>query len=143
MGIIKKIFKVFCLVLFFFVFVNSINLNAIIIDINQEGGGSEEDGDKSPYGLCLDYFINMDEETNIGYLERCINGNNVVLGTCEVIIIDVLNPEGYILCNDDNNSLGSIIILIDSNDEEKGTIVNVNGEINTIVSVNEEVSIMK
>ena len=88
-------------------------------------------------------MIRINEDNNIGYLERSINGNSVVLGTCEVIIIDVLNPEGYILCNDDNNSLGTITILINSNNEENGTIVNLNGEISTIISINEEVSIIE
>lgn len=140
MKIFKKILKIFCLVLLLFTLVNNINLSAIIIDINQEGGGSEENGDHTPYGLVKDYLINVDGN-NIGYLERSINGNSVVLGTCEVIIIDVLNPEGYILCNDDNNSLGTITILINSNNRENGTIVNLNGEISTIISINEEVKI--
>lgn len=144
MKIFKKILKIFCLVLLLFTLVNNINLNAIIIDINQEGGGNEEnDGNKNPYGLCRDYSINVDEDNNIGYLERSINGNSVVLGTCEVIIIDTLNPNGYVLCDDDNNSLGTITILIDSNDEEKGAIVNVNGEIDSIISINDEVSIIE
>ena len=142
MKIFKKTIKIFCLVLLLFTLANNINLSAIIIDINQEGDGSGKDGDKNPYGLCRDYSINVDEDNNIGYLERSINGNSVVLGTCEVIIIDVLNPEGYILCNDNNNSLGTITILINCNDETKGTIVNVIGEISTIISINEEVKII-
>lgn len=143
MKIFKKILKIFCLVLLLFTLANNINLSAIIIDIDQEGGGSEENGDYTPYGLYRGYLINVDEETNVGYLERSINDKVTVLGTCEVIIIDVLNPEGYILCNDDNNSLGTITILINSNNEEKGTIVNLNGEISTIISINEEVSIIE
>ena len=142
MKIFKKMLKIFCLVLLLFTLANNINLSAIIIDINQEGGGSEENGDYTPYGLVKDYLINVDEN-NIGYLERSINGNSVVLGTCEVIIIDTLNPNGYVLCNDDNSSLGTITILINSNNEEKGTIVNLNGEISAIISINEEVSIIE
>ena len=142
MGIFKKIFKIICLIILLFTLVNSINLSAITIVIDQDGDGSGKDGDKNPYGLVKDYLINVDED-NIGYLERSINGNSVVLGTCEVIIIDVLNPEGYILCHDDNNSLGTITILINSNNEENGTIVNLNGEISTIISINEEVSIIE
>ena len=140
MGIFKKIFKIICLIILLFTLVNSINLSAITIVIDQEGGEGENNGNSGTYGLVKDYLINVDEN-NIGYLERSINGNSVVLGTCEVIIIDVLNPEGYILCNDDNNSLGTITILINSNNEENGTIVNLNGEISTIISINEEVII--
>ena len=142
MGIFKKIFKIICLIILLFTLVNSINLSAITIVIDQEGGEGENNGNSGTYGLVKDYLINVDEN-NIGYLERSINGNSVVLGTCEVIIIDVLNPEGYILCNDDNNSLGTITILINSNNEENGTIVNLNGEISTIISINEEVSIIE
>ena len=123
-----------------FTLVNSINLSATTIVIDQEGGSDDNDGNKTPYGLVKDYLINVDEDNNIGYLERSINGNSVVLGTCEVIIIDVSNHEGYILCNDDNNSLGTITILINSNNEEKGTIVNLNGEISSINFINEEVT---
>ena len=115
MGKFKKIFKIICLIILLFTLVNSINLSAITIVIDQEGGEGENNGNSGTYGLVKDYLINVDEN-NIGYLERSINGNSVVLGTCEVIIIDVLNPEGYILCNDDNNSLGTITILINSND---------------------------
>ena len=59
------------------------------------------------------------------------------------MIIDVLNPEGYLLCDDDNNSVGSITILIDYNDDTKGKIVNAYGEISSIITINENVSIVK
>ena len=142
MGKFKKIFKIICLIILLFTLVNSINLSAITIVINQEGGEGENNGNSETYGLVKDYLINVDEN-NIGHLERRINGNNVVLGTCEVIIIDALNPEGYILCNDDNNSMGTITIQININDESKGTIVSMSGEIYTIISINEEVNIIK
>ena len=117
----------------------TINLSAKTIVIEKD----EDLDDNTGYVLNNSYSIFINEDNNIGYLERNINGNSVVLGTCKVIIIDVSNPEGYILCNDDNNSLGTITILINSNNEEKGTIVNLNGEISSINFINEEVSILK
>lgn len=135
---ISKFLKIiFVFILMFFAL--TINLSASTIIIERD----DDSDDNTGYVFNANYLITINEDDNIGYFQRSINGNNVVLGTCEVIIIDTLNPNGYVLCNDDNNSLGTITILINSNDEEKGAIVNVNGEINTIVSVNEEVSIME
>ena len=138
---LKKSMKLIFFGLLIFILCINISVNASTIVIEEDGDESENSG---VYAIkYYQYMIRINEDNNIGYLERSINGNSVVLGTCEVIIIDVLNPEGYILCNDDNNSLGTITILINSNNEENGTIVNLNGEISTIISINEEVSIIK
>lgn len=136
---LKKSMKLIFFGLLIFILCINISVNASTIVIEEDGDESENSG---VYAIkYCQYMIRINEDNNIGYLERNINGNSVVLGTCEVIIIDVLNPEGYILCNDDNNSLGTITILINSNNEENGTIVNLNGEISTIITINEEVKI--
>lgn len=85
------------------------------------------------------YHIETSDDDNpIGYLVRTTNGEDEVLGTCTVIVIDRFNPNGYVLCSDQgsNNSCGTLIINITNRITGEGYVKSVSGSLRNIFSRN-------
>ena len=105
-----------------------------------------EDNDNPDYVtvLSLDnemYTIEIDEETGIGYVIVSINGDEETLGTWTVVAIDSNNPNGNILCYDQNDSLGTMTIIITNENIGEGYISVLTGELSNLFNVNQMLTI--
>lgn len=88
----------------------------------------------------INYSIEVDEETEIGYVVYSINGMDEILGTCNVMITDITNNNTYNLCVSDDNELGSIVITVDRNSQ---IITETSGEVSDIFSFGSLVNIVE
>lgn len=80
-----------------------------------------EDNDNPDYATALGindctYEIRIDEESKIGYVYFETRGQYELIGTCEVQVNDTVNNSNYILCYDEENSTGNIVITISEYD---------------------------
>ena len=74
---LKKSMKLIFFGLLIFILCINISVNASIIVIEEDGDESENSG---VYAIqYCQYMIRINEDNNIGYLERNINGNSVIL----------------------------------------------------------------
>ena len=101
--------------------------------------------DENPDGIVImslgdvSYYIDVDEENQLGYVVRSMNGNDVVLGTCTVVVIDAQNPNGYVLCLENEDSLGTLTIEITNELTREGHIETLTGELANLFEINVEV----
>lgn len=138
-----KIFlkKLFCIFLAFAVIcitiVNSLSVNA----------AKTIEKDNNPLGVVLytlnssEYYLEINEDENRGYLIELNNGQEEIVGTCSVIIQSEEEhsiPSEYIDFNN-TSSLGSIVIILTDSETGKGYVQNVNGELANLFVVNEKV----
>lgn len=116
--------------------VTNVNAKKIIIeeDDNPDGIVIMSLGDVS-------YYIDVDEETQFGYVVRTMNGNDVVLGTCAVVVINAENPNGYVLCLENEDSLGTLTIVITNELTREGHIEILTGELTNLFEIDTEVVI--
>lgn len=131
----KRILKIFVLVLVFTLFIGTIKVNAARVTIVKDENPDRVDV------LSLsnnEFYVSIDDETKIGYLINCVRGNEEIIGTCEIYVIDHVNDLNYTLCYDNENSVGSIIINID---EYGSYISNTTGDISNIFYSGLEVNI--
>lgn len=86
--------------------------------------------------LSLDnevYTIEIDEETEIGYVVNTNDNSIIELGTCKVIVVDYDNRDVYVLCYDtEENSLGEMVITIS---DGVSIVTSLNGEIESIIDL--------
>lgn len=75
--------------------------------------------DENPDGVSVlsidneNYYIEIDEETNVGYVMQKLDNETIVLGTCEVsVIVGDKDPE--VLCVSAENSMWSLVIVTDN-----------------------------
>lgn len=133
----KKIFFAMAILAFlFFIGMSTYSANAkgirIKKDINVEG--------VTLYSLSSkEYAIIIDDETNIGYVVCTLNGVEQILGTCKVVVIDLENPDGYALCESDDNSYGELTIVVTDETTKIGYVENVTDELAIIFEVNDQV----
>ena len=57
--------------------------------------------------------IEIDEETNVGYVMQKLDNETIVLGTCEVSVI-VGDKDSEVLCVSAENSMWSLVIVTDN-----------------------------
>lgn len=90
-----------------------------------------------------EYFIEINEETGIGFVIYSSNNNDYVLGTCSVTVIDE-NQNEYIECNSSANFevLGEIT-LIKLSDDNEFYISSLTGEVSNIFTLNDVVRIVE
>ncbi len=99
--------------------------------------------DDNPDGVSVlsidneNYYIEIDEETNVGYVMQKLNNETIVLGTCEVsVIVGDKDPE--VLCVSAENSMGSLVIVTDI---DVSTISLSEGDISSIFTIDTKVII--
>lgn len=122
----KRILKIFVLVLVFTLFIGTIKVNAARVTIVKDENPDRVDV------LSLsnnEFYVAIDDETQIGYLTNCVRGNEEIIGTCEILIVDLNNSTNYLLCNADENNVGTVVITITDNEQ---IVTNVNGEISNV-----------
>ncbi len=94
------------------------------------------------YGSLEDesYYVEINEETNVGYVVCSFNGEKEIVGTCTVIIINEENSNGYEVCTGQNDTLGIITIVITDEITSTGYVSDVTDELVGVFTVNEQVS---
>lgn len=139
----KKIFKVIFITMIFVLLCGIIKIDAKTIKIHDHSGGPEGGGGGVNTLTLFDseYYIEIDDTTNIGYIVYVENGNEIILGTCEVILVDNNSHEQFICYSADNN-LGTIIIE-DINSNSLGTVIYVNGIVNQYVVVGNTLNLVE
>lgn len=99
--------------------------------------------DDNPDGVSVlsidneNYYIEIDEETNVGYVMQKLDNETIVLGTCKVsVIVGDKDPE--VLCVSTENSMGSLVIVTNSS---VSTISLSEGDISSIFTIDTKVII--
>lgn len=88
-----------------------------------------------------EYTIEIDEETEIGYVVKANDNSIIELGTCKVTVVDYDNRDVYVLCYDiEENSLGEMVITISNG---IGTVTSISGEITNIIELNTTAEIVE
>jgi len=130
----KKIFKAFLIIIIVALFGIKavIEANGIIIIRDENPDGSTV--------LSIDnecYYIEIDEETNVGYVIQKLDNETIVIGTCEVSVIDG-DKDPEVLCVSAENSMGSLVIVTDNS---VSTISLSEGDISIIFTIDTKVII--
>ncbi len=133
----KKIFKILVIVLFLTLFLGTTEVNAARVTIVKDENPERVD----VLSLSNDeFYVNIDDDTEIGYLIHCFRDVEELIGTCEIFVVDLNESTSYLLCAADENSLGTIVISIDDNEQ---IITSVNGELSNIFYIGTNVVIDK
>lgn len=87
------------------------------------------------------YHIEVNEETNYGYVIMSTNHGNVILGSCVVIVNKYNETNGYNLCELDSNydNMGILEIMITSEISGSGFVNYVSGSLEEITMVGDEI----
>ena len=138
----SKLLKIIICIITIIVGSNNIVANAKTVKIER---------DNNPEGVTVlsardvEYYIEIDEETKIGYVVFINRGIEEVIGTCNIVVYDRYNTLGYSLCEDENVSdttfLGYMEIIIIDEENNAGYIAKMSGILNTIFTVHDEVYI--
>ena len=122
----KRIFKIFVLVLVFTLFIGTIKVNAARVTIVKD-----ENPDRVDVLSLInnEFYVSIDDETKIGYLTNCVRGNEEIIGTCEILVVDLNSSTDYLLCCADENNMGTVVITITENEQ---IVTNVTGEISSV-----------
>ncbi len=88
-----------------------------------------------------DYYIDINEDTNIGYVIVSINGEEETLGTCTITVIDEENQSRHVLCSEGEDSLGCMTLVITNEETNEGYISIVTGEMSNLFNVNQIITI--
>ncbi len=125
----KKLFKLFILAIVFVLLVGTMKVNSAKIIIVKD-----ENPDRVTVLSLLDdnYYIEVNDENNIGYLYSEISGYIELIGTVRVEIFDEINGYSYTLCKSDYSAIGLLIISID---KDSSIITEVYGEISNVFQV--------
>lgn len=105
--------------------------------------------DNNPSGvviLSLDnesYSIEVDEETGYGYVVYEIDGEEEILGTCSVVVLDTINKTEYVLCYEEEGltSYGEMIVVITNEVASEGVIYSIEGKLEELFDTNDTVII--
>lgn len=88
-----------------------------------------------------EYTIEINEETEVGYVVKANDNSIIELGTCKVTVVDYDNRDVYVLCYDiEENSLGEMVITIS---DGVSTVTSLNGEIESIIELNTTAEIVE
>lgn len=135
----KKTIKLFVVLFLFMLCCVNITVGAASVKIVKNEGGNEE-GSNTLALFNDEFYIEVDEDTNIGYLIQKSRETEIVIGTCKVEIINNITNESSILCYSDcQNDLGFIII---SCYNEDGTIISSYGDVSIIFEIGAKVSVV-
>lgn len=122
----KRILKIFVLVFVFALFIGTIKVNAARVTIVKDENPDRVDV------LSLsnnEFYVSIEDETKIGYLTNCVRGNEEIIGTCEILVVDLNESTNYLLCSADENNVGTVVITITENEQ---IVTNVTGEISNV-----------
>ena len=134
----KKTIKLFVVLFLFMLCCVNITVGAASVKIVKNEGGNEE-GSNTLALFNDEFYIEVDEDTNIGYLIHKNRGNDIVIGTCKVELINSITSDNSIICYSNSmNNLGSLIIVFDN---ESGVVVEAVGDIENIFCVGTYVNV--
>lgn len=135
----KKIVKLFLIITLLILVCGNVNVEAKSIKIHSQSGGPEGGGGVNTLTLNnSEYYIYVDEITGVGYLINKHNGQENIIGTCQVIIFDVSNSQSYIWCLSNEENLGTIEVSIIKDTQ---IITNIDGEIENLINCGSIVTI--
>lgn len=135
----KKTIKLFVVLFLFMLCCVNITVGAASVIIVKNEGGNEE-GSNTLALFNDEFYIEVDEDTNIGYLIQKSRETEIVIGTCKVEIINNITNESSILCYSDcQNDLGFIVISCYNDD---GTIISSYGDVSIIFEIGAKVSVV-
>lgn len=87
-----------------------------------------------------EYYVELDEENNCGYVIEVKNGEENVIGTCSITVIFSDETNEVIEYTDVNtDTYGSIVIVITNNVSGEGYIRNVDGILENIFEEDEKI----
>lgn len=87
-----------------------------------------------------EYYVEIEEENNCGYVIEVKNGEENVIGTCSITVIFSDETNEVIEYTDVNtDTYGSIVIVITNNVSGEGYIQNVDGTLENIFEENEKI----
>ncbi|MBQ8292646.1 MAG: hypothetical protein IJX78_02415 [Bacilli bacterium] len=87
-----------------------------------------------------EYYVELDEENNCGYVIEVKNGEENVIGTCSITVIFSDETNEVIEYTDVNTDThGSIVIVITDNVSGEGYIQNVDGILENIFEEDEKI----
>lgn len=134
-NVMKKLFKFLVIVFMFVILLGTIEVNAakitIVKDENPDRVNVLLDGEN-------DYYIEIDENGNVGYLYNLVRGNSELVGTCDIVIYDITDHTYYTLCSSSYNSIGSLVI---TNNQDSLIISEATGDISNVFYVGAQVII--
>ena len=134
----KKTIKLFVVLFLVMLCCVNITVGAASVKIVKNEGGNEE-GSNTLALFNDEFYIEVDEDTNIGYLIHKNRGNDIVIGTCKVELINSITSDNSIICYSNSmNNLGSLIIVFDN---ESGVVVEAVGDIENIFCVGTYVNV--
>lgn len=127
----KKTIKLLLVLFLFMLCCVNITVGAASVKIVKNEGGNEE-GSNTLALFNDEFYIEVDEDTNIGYLIQKSRETENIIGTCKVEIINNITNESSIICYSDcQNDLGFIIIICNS---DSGVVIDSFGDIEFIFS---------
>lgn len=135
-----KLFVLSFIFMLFLVFCSAINVNAsravIIKNENPEGVTVLTIDDE------LYYILTSETDENYGYVVYSNNENEVIIGSCSIIVYSDENPSGYVYCNVDSNfeDLGVIEVNIIDNINNIGIVRYVSNSSNGIFTVGTKIN---
>lgn len=87
-----------------------------------------------------EYYVELDEENNCGYVIEVKNGEENIIGTCSITVIFSDETNEVIEYTDVNtDTYGSIVIVITNNVSGEGYIQNVDGTLENLFEENEQI----
>ena len=135
----KRLFFIIFMFVAIFLFMTTIEVQAAKITIVR---------DNNPEGVTVlslfneKYSIEIDDETEIGYVVYTVDGVDEIIGSCEVIVIDSQNPSGYVLCSDEiDRSCGSLTITITNELTGEGFVSSVSGDLGYVFCLNSNIKL--
>lgn len=141
----KRKFKILGIVVFVFLMmflINTATVNAAKVAFV----GDEDDNDTHVVLYSnndRDYYIEVDEETDYGYVIMTTSRGETILGTCKVIVYTDEKPNGYELCSIDNqyDDLGVLKITITDENTLEGYVNETSGSLEDFVLDNSRIVI--
>ena len=134
----KKTIKLFVVLFLFMLCCVNITVGAASVKIVKNEGGNEE-GSNTLALFNDEFYIEVDEDTNIGYLIQKSRETENIIGTCKVEIINNITNESSIICYSDcQNDLGIIVVSYYNDD---WTIISSYGDISIIFGTGTKVSV--
>lgn len=122
----KFLFKILIISFMFIFLVKTLNVSAKKLEIENEF----DDNVGSVLVLNdIEFYVEVDEETKIGYVVTECRGVKEVIGTCDVTIVDTNNTLIENFCLSSDNNVGTMVITMDDGfyiiTESHGDISNV------------------
>ena len=110
---------------------NIYNVSGARIDLDDE---ENQDGSGRLTLFIRDYYIDINQD-NIGNVMYQRNNEEIIIGTCEVILI--CNGVEINICNSNENDFGKIVIEMEY--ETKGDVKETEGKIGNIFDIDSNI----